>query len=138
MEGIRAKREDSLVKRLKIRVTGWLSRKLLSVDRIIDLGLRFGPYGSGVNPFNRDGLNLKRLKQQPHGVFLGELKPCLPKRLFTPDKKIQLAPEPMLEDLPRLKMHLDKLQGQAEETDTLQIISRLTNRTLGGCTTAID
>ena len=69
MEGIRAKREDSLVKRLKIRVTGWLSRKLLSVDRIIDLGLRFGPYGSGANPFNKDGLNLKRLKQQPHGIF---------------------------------------------------------------------
>ena len=131
MEGIRAKRENSRVRHLKIRVTGWLSRRLLSVDRIIDLGLRFGPYGSGVNPFNRDGLNLKRLKQQPHGVFLGELKPCLPKRLFTPDKKIRLAPQPMLDDLPRLTAHLDTLRGQVEATDTLQIISRLTNRTLG-------
>jgi anaerobic selenocysteine-containing dehydrogenase len=131
MEGIRAMREVSWGKRLKIRAVGWLSRRLLSVDRIIDLGLRFGPYGSGINPFNKDGLNLKRLKQQPHGVFLGELKPCLPKRLFTPDKKIRLAPEPMLDDLPRLKTHLTTLQSQAEANDTLQIISRLTNRTLG-------
>jgi anaerobic selenocysteine-containing dehydrogenase len=131
MEGIRVKRESSLVKRLKIQAVGWLSRRLLSVDRIIDLGLRFGPYGSGVNPFNKKGLNLARLKQKPHGIFLGELTPCLPKRLFTHDKKIHLAPQPMLEDLPRLKVHLQKLQTVAEEADTLQIISRLTNRTLG-------
>ena len=131
MEGIRAKRATSLVQSLTVRVTGWISRKLLSVDRIIDLGLRFGPYGSGINPFNTTGLNLKRLKKAPHGVFLGELTPCLPKRLFTSDKTIRLAPQPMLDDLPRLKAHLDKLQSQAEETDTLQIISRLTNRTLG-------
>ena len=131
MEGIRVKRESSFGKRLKIRAVGWLSRRLLSVDRIIDLGLRFGPYGSGVNPFNKKGLNLARLKQKPHGIFLGELTPCLPKRLFTHDKKIHLAPQPMLEDLPRLKVHLQKLQTAAEEADTLQIISRLTNRTLG-------
>jgi anaerobic selenocysteine-containing dehydrogenase len=131
MEGIRVKRESSLVKRLKIRSVGWLSRRLLSVDRIIDLGLRFGPYGSGINPFNKKGLNLARLKQKPHGVFLGELEPCLPKRLFTSDKKIHLAPKPMLDDLPRLKVHLQQLQTEAKKTDTLQIISRLTNRTLG-------
>ena len=131
IEGIRVKRESSLVKRLKIRSVGWLSRRLLSVDRIIDLGLRFGPYGSGINPVNKKGLNLARLKQKPHGIFLGELEPCLPKRLFTSDKKIHLAPKPMLDDLPRLRVHLEQRQTEAEETDTLQIISRLTNRTLG-------
>lgn len=131
MEGIRVKRESSFVKRLKIRAAGRLSRRLLSVDRIIDLGLRFGPYGSGVNPFNQKGLNLERLKQKPHGIFLGELKPCLPQRLFTDDKKVHLAPQPMMEDLPRLKVHLQKLHTEAEAADTLQIISRLTNRTLG-------
>ena len=131
MESIRVKREPSAVKRLNIRATGWLSRKLLSVDRIIDLGLRFGPYGSGLNPFNRRGLNLKKLKQHPHGIYLGELTPCLPERLFTKDKKIQLAPQPMLDDLPRLKAHLDKLSSENPANDSLQIISRLTNRTLG-------
>ena len=131
MESIRILRESSLVKRLKIRAIGWLSRRVLSVDRVIDLGLRFGPYGSGVNPFNKKGLNLARLKQKPHGVFLGELEPCLPKRLFTRDKKIHLAPQPMLDDLPRLKVHLQKLHTETQDTDTLQIVSRLTNRTLG-------
>ena len=63
IEGIRAKREPSRLKRLQIRTAGWLSRKLLTIDRIIDLGLRFGPYGAGLNPFNRGGLTLKKLKQ---------------------------------------------------------------------------
>jgi len=129
--GIRTKREPSRLKRLKIRTAGLLSRKLLTIDRIIDLGLRFGPYGAGLNPFNRGGLTLKKLKQNPHGIYLGELKPCLPKRLFTPDKKIYLAPQPMLNDLPRLKAYLDKANVQPEDPDSLQIISRLTNRTLG-------
>ena len=131
IEGIRTKREPSRLKRLKIRTAGLLSRKLLTIDRIIDLGLRFGPYGAGLNPFNRGGLTLKKLKQNPHGIYLGELKPCLPKRLFTPDKKIYLAPQPMLNDLPRLKAYLDKANVQPEDPDSLQIISRLTNRTLG-------
>jgi anaerobic selenocysteine-containing dehydrogenase len=51
--------------------------------------------------------------------------------LFTKDKKIQLAPQPMLDDLPRLKAHLDKLSSENPANDSLQIISRLTNRTLG-------
>jgi anaerobic selenocysteine-containing dehydrogenase len=131
IEGIRTKREPSHLKRLQIRTTGWLSRKLFTIDRIIDLGLRFGPYGARLNPFNRRGLTLKKLKENPHGVYLGELKPCLPKRLFTPDKKIYLAPQPMLNDLPRLKAYIDKADLQREDSDSLQIISRLTNRTLG-------
>ena len=131
MEGIRIKREPSFVKRLRIRITTWLSRRLLSVDRIIDLGLRFGPYGSGINPLSRNGLNLKKLKTHPHGLFLGELEPCLPKRLFTSDKKIQLAPAPMLDDLPRLKAHLQTLDAFSDDPKGLQIISRLTTRTLG-------
>ena len=131
IEGIRTKREPSHFKRLQIRTAGWLSRKLLTIDRIIDLGLRFGPYGARLNPFNTRGLTLKKLKQNPHGIYLGELKPCLPKRLFTVDKKIHLAPQPMLNDLPRLKAHLNKVNEQPEDSDSLQIISRLTNRTLG-------
>ena len=131
MEGIRTKREPSRLKRMQIRTASWLSRKLLTIDRIIDLGLRFGPYGSGLNPLNTRGLNLKKLKRHPHGIYLGELKPCLPKRLFTPDKKIYLAPQPMLDDLPRLKAHLDKAHDKAGDSGSLQIISRLTNRTLG-------
>ncbi len=84
----------------------------LRPDQIIDLGLRFGPYGSWGGKKQRDekgnGLTVRRLKSQPHGVDLGPLRPCLPWRLATADKRIQLAPEPMLADLPRLGQWLNE------------------------------
>ncbi|MGI9300445.1 MAG: molybdopterin-dependent oxidoreductase [Luminiphilus sp.] len=131
MEGIRRRQEKSVFKRCVIRLKGALSRRFLTVDRIIDLGLRFGPYGAGLNPFKRGALSLKRLKRHPHGIFLGELEPCLPQRLFTKDKTVRLSPQPMLDDLPRLKDHLTSLTASQDEPATLKMISRLTNRTLG-------
>ena len=84
----------------------------LRPDQIFDLGLRFGPYGSWGGKKRRDaqgnGLTLRRLRSQPHGVDLGPLRSCLPWRLATADKHIQLAPEPMLADLPRLGQWLDE------------------------------
>lgn len=59
----------------------------------LDLALRFGKYG----------LSVDKLKGSPHGVDLGELQPCLPERLMTTDKRINLAPEIFLSDLSRLK-----------------------------------
>ena len=64
---------------------------------------------------------------------MGDLKPCLPERLFTKDKKVQVAPQVFIDDLPRLKSFL---QSSLEETESakefdLLIISRLTTRTLG-------
>ena len=76
-------------KKLKTRTLSALS-KLASVEMILDLGLRFGPYGAGLNPFKK-GLSLKVLKENPHGVFLGEPEPRLPENLFTEDKIINAA-----------------------------------------------
>ncbi len=59
----------------------------------LELALRFGKYG----------LSVDELKAKPHGVDLGELKPCLPDRLMTENKRINIAPELFLEDLERLK-----------------------------------
>ena len=67
--------------------------------------LRFGPNGSGFNPFG-GGLTLGRLKREAHGVDLGALAPCLPERLFTKTKRIALAPERLLADVPRLEAFL--------------------------------
>lgn len=47
------------------------------------------------------GLSLQTLKDSVHGLDLGPLMPCLPERLFTSDKKIQLAPEYLLADIKR-------------------------------------
>lgn len=62
----------------------------------LDLGLQFGPYG----------LSLQKLKDNPHGIDLGALKPCLPNRLFTPEKRINIAPEILVKDIERLRNSL--------------------------------
>lgn len=90
--------QDGLTNRLK----GKLMRRLLRPERMLDLGLRFGPYGARLNPF-ANGLTFKKIKNAPHGIDLGPLKPCLPGRLLTADKCIQLAPEAIVKDIARVK-----------------------------------
>jgi anaerobic selenocysteine-containing dehydrogenase len=79
-----------------------LGKRFLGPERILDLGLRFGPYGDKFNPFSK-GLNLRKLKKSVHGIDLGALRPSLPKRLRTPDKRIQLAPDQFVQDVARLR-----------------------------------
>jgi anaerobic selenocysteine-containing dehydrogenase len=69
--------------------------------RVLDLMLRVGPYGDafGTRP---DGLTLDRLREAPHGIDLGPLAPRLPEVLRTPSGKVELAPGPILADLPRM------------------------------------
>jgi anaerobic selenocysteine-containing dehydrogenase len=134
LRGLGIKRSTSPLKRWLYRLgVGFLARHL-TVERVLSLGLRFGPYGKGLNPFKSDALSLEKLRNNPHGVFLGHLERCLPERLFTPDKKIDLAPKVMLDDLPRLRARFfeggEESQRAGSEFD-LRIISRLTNRTLG-------
>ena len=79
-----------------------LGRRFFGPERILDLGLRFGPYGAGLNPFS-NGLTLRKLQKAVHGIDLGPLTPCLPKRLGTADKCIELAPEILVKDVERVK-----------------------------------
>lgn len=58
----------------------------------LDFGLQFGKYK----------LSLEELKKNPHGIDLGALESCLPERLFTENKRINLAPDFLVEDLKRL------------------------------------
>lgn len=88
-------------------------------ERIVDLGLRFGPYGSGLNPLG-DGLSMSKLKKAPHGIDLGPLKSQLPGRLQNKDKRIDLAPEIYVEDMKRLVARL----GQTPAEGGLELIGR--------------
>jgi anaerobic selenocysteine-containing dehydrogenase len=122
------------IKKWLYRVAGDLARRFATVERVLALGLRFGPYGQGLNPFKKDALSLRKLQDNPHGVLLGRLERCLPERLFTPDKKIHLAPQVLLDDLPRLRARYMEGGEEARLANSefdLKIISRLTNRTLG-------
>jgi anaerobic selenocysteine-containing dehydrogenase len=76
-------------------------------ERILDFMLRTGPYGDGFDGAN-GGLTLAVLERNPHGVDLGPLEPRLPDALRTPSGRIELAPEPIVEDLGRLGAALEQ------------------------------
>lgn len=86
-------------------------------ERMLDLTLRTGPFGDryGENP---DGITLEKLKAQPHGVNFGQMIPRVPEVLGTADRKIRLAPQYLLDDLPRLAERLDRA------ADELVLVSR--------------
>ncbi|MGQ4716586.1 molybdopterin-dependent oxidoreductase [Streptomyces anulatus] len=65
-------------------------------ERRLDLMLRLGPYG----------LTLEQLLAHPHGIDLGPLKPRVPEVLRTRSGRIELLPEPIAADLPRLRRAL--------------------------------
>ncbi|MER5943158.1 molybdopterin oxidoreductase family protein [Streptomyces sp. NPDC001928] len=86
-------------------------------ERRLDMMLRLGPYGDGfgVRP---DGLTLDRLLAHPHGIDLGPLKSRLPQPLKTVSGKVELLPEPIAGDLPRLR------EALRERPDGLVLIGR--------------
>ncbi|MEU6525910.1 molybdopterin oxidoreductase family protein [Streptomyces sp. NPDC046924] len=83
--------------------------KLLTGDdgpeRRLDMMLRLGPYGDGFGA-EPDGLTLNRLLAHPHGIDLGPLRPRLPQPLRTRSGRVELLPEPIAADLPRLRAAL--------------------------------
>jgi anaerobic selenocysteine-containing dehydrogenase len=86
-----------------------LTKRFFGPERILDLGLRFGPYGAGIksiNPFSK-GLTLREVKAAVHGIDLGPLTSCLPERLRTSDKRIELAPDVLVQDVKRVKAKFD-------------------------------
>jgi len=79
-----------------------------SREQILDTLLKFGSYG----------LSLAKLKEKPHGIDLGPLEPRLKELLVTPSGRVELAPEPIVSDLARLR---DKA---AEPTPDVLLIGR--------------
>jgi hypothetical protein len=67
-------------------------------ERMLDLLLRAGPYD----------LTLADLEAAPHGIDLGALEPRVPEMLRTAGGKVELAPEPIAADVPRLEAALDR------------------------------
>ncbi|BBY26210.1 molybdopterin-dependent oxidoreductase [Mycolicibacterium sediminis] len=76
-------------------------------ERRLDMMLRMGPYGDwfGARP---DGLTLQRLKDTPHGIDFGALRPRLTEILRTPSGKVELAPPSIVEDVARLRSALTR------------------------------
>jgi anaerobic selenocysteine-containing dehydrogenase len=75
-------------------------------ERLLDLMLRAGPYGDGFG--SEGGLSLAALEATPHGIDLGALEPRLPSALRTASGQIELAPEALVADVPRLRAALER------------------------------
>lgn len=86
-------------------------------ERILDLTLRTGPFGDqyGTNP---GGLTLDLLKANPNGIDFGPMVSQVPDILGTAEKKIRLAPQYLLDDLPRLAARLER------PAESLVLVSR--------------
>jgi anaerobic selenocysteine-containing dehydrogenase len=72
--------------------------------RLVDLGLRLGPYGDQFG--QREGINLSQVRAAPTGIDLGALQPRLPELLRTPSGCIELAPPSLLAEGPALEAAL--------------------------------
>ena len=106
---------DGVAARLTRSVMGRLGPR-----GVIGTLLCFGPHGPGLNPFG-GGVTLGRLEREVSGIDLGPLVPCLPERLYTPSKRIQLAPQAFVDDLPRLRAWAGEASAR---TATLTLIGR--------------
>ncbi|WKX69556.1 molybdopterin oxidoreductase family protein [Streptomyces sp. XD-27] len=87
-------------------------------ERRLDTMLRLGPYGDGFGA-DPEGLSLDRLLAHPHGIDLGPLRPRIPALLKTRSGTVELCPEPIAADVPRLRRAL-----AARTADQLVLIGR--------------
>ena len=90
--------------RLVLGVMGWMKP-----SGILNAMLKRGPYK----------LSLKQLKAAESGMDLGALRPSMPGRLFTRDKKLHLAPDLYLQELDKVRPQL-----LAQNVDDLVLIGR--------------
>jgi anaerobic selenocysteine-containing dehydrogenase len=115
--------------RLAARRHGKLSKQYLTArasqkagpERVLDLGLRLGPYGKRLNPLGT-GLSLGKLRKNPHGVDLGPLQSTLPGRLPKEHGPVDLAPDLFVKDLDRLQARF--ANGAASADGQLLLIGR--------------
>ncbi len=87
----------------------------ITPEMMLDNVLQMGTYG-------KDGMSLKKLKENPHGIDLGPLRTCLKSRIQTDDDRIQLAPEFFINDLNRLTKALS--HDASNNAYPLQMIGR--------------
>ncbi len=105
-----------------------IDKKYMTPNQKIDLGLKYGHYGMQANSdASFSELSLETLKSNPHGIDLGALKSRLPDRLFTDNKRIQLAPKILLEDMKRVLSDYNDLSNKTN--NQLYLIGRRNLRT---------
>ena len=80
--------------------------ELRGSERLLDISLRTGPYGGGIEG---DGLSLAQLKEHPHGVDLGALEEHrIPALLRTKSGTIELLNDDLRSEFERLAATVDE------------------------------
>jgi len=102
--------------RKKPSLKDWIMDRWKTPTRLINLGLKLGPYGKS----NSLKLSLAKLKKNSHGIDLGPLVPMMPEGLMTAGKKINLAPEVLIQTMRGMQRELDS----AKDTNGLRLITR--------------
>jgi anaerobic selenocysteine-containing dehydrogenase len=88
-------------------------------DRLIDLGLRTGPYG-----LMRGGLNINKVKRASHGIDLGPLRPQTPGVLRTKGKRLRLAPPEFVAEAAELERLADERDAALSNGYDMVLIGR--------------
>ncbi|MGC8101758.1 molybdopterin oxidoreductase family protein [Metapseudomonas otitidis] len=88
--------------------TGVELKPTLPPRQMIDMGLRFGPYGERSSW----GLSVERLAEHPHGLDLGPLKPNLAGRLKTEARRVVADPALFMQDLARFAEQPAPVDGE--------------------------
>ena len=73
----------------------------ITPEMILDKELKQGPYGE-------QGMSLQKLIDNPHGIDLGPLMPCIEDRIKTAEGKVYLLPQLFVDDLVRLNTVMEK------------------------------
>jgi anaerobic selenocysteine-containing dehydrogenase len=79
----------------------------ITPEIILDMELKNGPYGE-------QGMSLQKLIDNPHGIDIGPLMPCIEDRIKTENGKVDLLPQVYVDDLARLN---EVMSQPARNTD---------------------
>ncbi len=104
-----------ILKELTARLSG--EKNPANLEQTLDYMLQFSSY-------KEPKLSVSELKKHPHGLDFGALKPQLPERLFSADKKVELAHPIFIKDLERLDRKLAQWQSDTNETYPFSLIGR--------------
>jgi anaerobic selenocysteine-containing dehydrogenase len=88
--------------------------RALGPERVFDAALRAGPHR----------LSVRKLKEHPHGMDLGALEPRLPNNLHTSDRRIHIAPQRFVDDVPRLRAAMDATPREPGTEGSLLLVGR--------------
>ncbi|MFK5983557.1 MAG: molybdopterin-dependent oxidoreductase, partial [Flavobacteriaceae bacterium] len=109
------KHDWEILKELTSRLSG--IKNPANLEQTLDYMLQFSSY-------REPKLSVSELKKHPHGIDYGAMKSQLPERLFTSDKKIELAPKVLVEDLKRLQNKIKLWQKNESSEFPFYVIGR--------------